>query len=238
MPGSTWIRLTPIVLDLGPVRECQVPAMWPLLASPGSRVVPVCDCRVRDYRVRDSRVRHAAILDRPRAHVSHPADAAGLGAPAGCAGRALPYPRTIDGSLIVSILALLVASGSVALALRADRRATTQRSHGRRANLVVESRGSSAGSTGLLFDLRVRNVGSAVARDVAVWLEDESGRVVSAPAGGTIVALSPAQAPVRLELAVSDAALPPPPVSFGVRISWSDLAGRHERVPSGTTVST
>ena len=138
----------------------------------------------------------------------------------------------------MSILALLVASGSVALALRADRRASQAEAHGRRAHLIVESPGASSGVAGLLFDLRVRNVGSAVARDVTVWLEDESGRVASAPAGGTIAALSPAQDPVRLELTVSDAALPPPPVSFGVRMSWTDLAGRHERVASGITVST
>jgi len=138
----------------------------------------------------------------------------------------------------VSILALLVASGSVALALRADRRASRAESHGRRAHLVVESRSSTRTVAGFLFDLRVRNVGSAVASDVAVWLEDESGRVVSAPAEGTIAALSPMQDPVMLELTVSDAALPPPPVSFGIRVSWTDLAGRHERIPSGTTVST
>ena len=154
------------------------------------------------------------------------------------AGRALPYPRTIDGSLIVAILALLVASGSVALALRADRRASRAESQASRAHLVVEAPGSSGTAAGLLFALRVRNVGSAVARDVSVWLEDEAGRVVSTPAGGTITALSPAQDPVRLELTVSDAALPPPPVSFGVRMSWTDVAGRHERIPSGTAVST
>lgn len=152
--------------------------------------------------------------------------------------RALPYPRAIDGSLIVSILALLVASGSVALALRADRRASQAEAHAHRAHLIVESPGVRSGGAGLLFDLRVRNVGSAVARDVTVWLEDESGRVVSVPGGGTIAALSPGQNPVTLELTVSDAALPPPPVSFGVRMSWTDLAGRHERVASGTTVST
>ena len=155
-----------------------------------------------------------------------------------CAGRALPYPRTIDGSLIVAILALLVASGSVALALRADRRASRAESQASRAHLVVEAPSSSGTAAGLLFALRVRNVGSAVARDVSVWLEDESGRVVSAPASGTIAAISPAQDPVRLELTVSDAALPPPPVSFGVRMSWTDVAGRHERIPSGTAVST
>ena len=138
----------------------------------------------------------------------------------------------------MSVLALLVASGSVVLALRADRRASQAEAHGRRAHLVVESPGAIRSATGLLFDLRVRNVGSAVARDVTVWLEDESGRVVSAPAGHTIAALSPAQDPVGLELTVSDAALPPPPVSFVVRMSWTDLAGRHERVASGTTVST
>jgi hypothetical protein len=139
---------------------------------------------------------------------------------------------------MVSVFALVAAAGSLALALRADRRASRAEAYGRRAYVLVEPHGSGRDGAGLLFDLRVRNVGGTVARDVAVWLEDESGKIVSGPAGGEIAALAPGDEPTRVVLTVSDGALPPPPVSFGIRMSWTDLAGRHERVAAGASVST
>jgi hypothetical protein len=161
----------------------------------------------------------------------------------------------VDDGLIVSILALGIALGSLALAVRADRRAGRAEAHGLRAHVVVElhaSSGSRASTPrptpahpgpahvpgGRRFELRARNVGREVARDVHVWLEDESGRVVADTAGGTSTALAPGEDPVEIALTVPDAALPPPPVSFSVWMSWTDRAGRHDRVPAGVSVST
>jgi hypothetical protein len=144
----------------------------------------------------------------------------------------------MEGSLVVSIVAVLIAVSSLALALRADRRAGRAEARSLRAHLVVEPRGSGSTPSGRRFDLRVRNVGSGVARSVRVWLEDESGRVVSGPTDREPLTLAPSDDPVDVSLTVSEAALPPPPVSFSVWIAWSDGAGAHERVPAGATVST
>lgn len=144
----------------------------------------------------------------------------------------------MDASFAVSIVAVLVAGGSLVVAVRAERRATRAESSSRRADLVVEPAGSSGDGSGRRFALRVRNVGSAVARGVRVWLEDEAGRVVSTVAGETTSTLARDDEPVTLVLTVPEARLPPPPVTFAVLASWSDPAGHHEGVATGVTVST
>jgi hypothetical protein len=148
----------------------------------------------------------------------------------------------VDTSVVVSIVAVLVAAGSLVVALRADRRAGRAEARGFRAQLVVEPSGSGGAPTGepgvRRFDVTVRNVGLGVARGVRVWLEDESGRAVSSRSAGNAVTIAPGEEPVRLSLTVAEASLPPPPVSFSVWIAWSDEAGRHEREHAGVTVST
>jgi hypothetical protein len=144
----------------------------------------------------------------------------------------------MEDSLAVSFLAILIAAGSLALAFRADRRAGRAEARGLRAHVVIEPHGSSGGPSGRRFDLRVRNVGSDVARDVSIWLEDESGRIVSTPAVASTLTLAPGEDPVDIALTVPDAALPPPPVSFSVWMSWSDSAGHHGHSASGASVST
>jgi hypothetical protein len=144
----------------------------------------------------------------------------------------------VDGSLIVSIVAVLIAVGSLALAVRADRRAGRAEARGLRAQVVVEPRGSVGEPSTRRFDLRVRNVGAGVAHGVRIWLEDEAGRLVSSRAGGEAFTLAPGDDPVEVLLSVAEAALPPPPVSFSVWTSWSDAAGHHERESAGVSVST
>ncbi len=145
----------------------------------------------------------------------------------------------MDESIAVSTVAVLIATGSLVLAIRADRRSGRAESRGLHALLAVEPRDSGGDpSGGRRFDLDVRNVGLGVARGVRVWLEDEAGRAVSSVAGGDASTVAPGDAPVRLLVHVSETALPPPPVSFSVWISWSDGAGRHEREPAGVTVTT
>lgn len=144
----------------------------------------------------------------------------------------------MDGSLIVSIVALGIALGSLALALRADRRASRAESHGLQALVVVDAGSSSGSPSGRRFDFRVRNVGREVARDVDIWLEDESGRVVADSDGGSRPTLAPGESPVEISLTVPDRSLPPPPVTFSVWISWTDRTGHHDRAPAGIDVST
>lgn len=84
----------------------------------------------------------------------------------------------------------------------------------------------------------MRNVGSGVARGVRVWLEDEAGRVVSSVAGGEALTIVPGDDAVGVSVLVSEAALPPPPASFAVLVSWSDAAGEHDREDAGVAAST
>ena len=146
----------------------------------------------------------------------------------------------MDTSLVVSVVAIGIAAGSLALALRADRRASRAEAGGLRAHIVVEPRASGRAPAGRRFDLSARNVGSDVARDVSIWLEDESGRIVATTAdgSGSALTLAPGEDPVGVVLTVPDAALPPPPVSFSVWMSWSDRAGHHARSAAGVSVST
>jgi hypothetical protein len=143
----------------------------------------------------------------------------------------------VDASLVVSVVAIAIAAGSFALAARADRRASRAESAAARARLAVEPLRSQAGGSGRRFELRVRNVGAAIATAVRVWLEDEAGRPISTVAGGDALVLAPGDETV-VSVVVSDAALPPPPVAFPVVLSWIDAAGAHDRHDTGVTAST
>jgi hypothetical protein len=143
----------------------------------------------------------------------------------------------VDASLVVSVVAVLVAAGSLALAMRADQRASRAESAAFRARIVVEPLVSQPGGTGRCFELRVRNVGAGLASRVRVWLEDEAGRPVSTVAGGDALILAPGDETV-VSVIVSDAALPPPPVDFPVVVAWVDAVGKHDRHDAGVTAST
>lgn len=144
----------------------------------------------------------------------------------------------MDGSLAVAIAAVLISAGSLAVAVRADRRAARAEARGLRAVLSVEPSPASDDASGRRFDLRLRNVGDGVARQVRVWLEDESGRVVSTVAGGDALTLVPGDDPVAVWVTVRESALPPPPVSFPVLVSFADAAGTHPREDTGVMAST
>ena len=143
----------------------------------------------------------------------------------------------MDASLVVSMAAVLVAGGSLVVAVRADRRAARAEAHAGRAAIAVEPVSSHADAAGRRFELRVRNVGVSVARTVRVWLENEAGRTVSTVAGGDALTLAPGDE-ATLSVTVSDAALPPPPVAFPVLVSWTDAAGSHDRHAAGVSAST
>ena len=144
----------------------------------------------------------------------------------------------MDGSLLVSIVAVAIAAVSLTLAIRADRRAGRAEARGNRARVVVEPHGSVASASGRRFDLGVRNVGLGVASRVRVWLEDESGRAVGHASTTEALTLAPGDEFVALAVTVPESALPPPPVAFSVWIAWTDGAGTHDRQPAGMTVST
>jgi hypothetical protein len=148
-----------------------------------------------------------------------------------------PTLRGVDTSLVVSIVAVLIAGGSLALALRADRRATRAESRAGRAQIAIEPVRAHVEAAGRRFELRIRNVGAGVARTVRVWLENEAGRAVSSVAGGEDLTLAPGDETI-LSVTVSEAALPPPPVTFPVLVSWDDPAGSHDRQHTGASAST
>jgi hypothetical protein len=143
----------------------------------------------------------------------------------------------VEASLVVAIVAVLISAVSLALALRADRRAS--RAEGRRlaARPVVSLLGTTSDAAGRRFDLELRNAGQGLAERVRVSLVNESGDVVATmPRAGTT--LVPDGDPVTISLVVPESGLPPPPVPFAVWIAWSDGVGEHERRPAGLTVST
>jgi hypothetical protein len=143
----------------------------------------------------------------------------------------------VDASLVVSIAAVLIAAVSLALALRADRRASRAEGRGLAARPVVSLRETSVDTAGRRFDFELRNAGQGLAERVRVSLVNESGDVVATmPRAGTT--LVPGDEPVGISLVVPESGLPPPPVSFAVWIAWSDGVGDHERRPAGLTVST
>ncbi len=143
----------------------------------------------------------------------------------------------MNGSLAVSLVALVISAVSLGLAVRADRRASRLESRGLSAQPVVELAATSAEAAGRRFDLRLRNAGQGLAKRVRVSLVDESGDVVATmPRAGTT--LVPGDDPVVVTLVVPESGLPPPPVPFAVWIAWADATGDHERRPTGLTVST
>jgi len=151
--------------------------------------------------------------------------------------RELSYARPVDESVIVSIVAVAISAVSLALALRADRRAARAEGRGLSARPVVELLRTSVDAAGRRFDLHLRNAGPGLADRVRVSLVNECGDTVATmPRAGT--PLLPGDEPIVVSLVVSENALPPPPVPFAVWIAWSDATGDHERRPAGLTVST
>ena len=143
----------------------------------------------------------------------------------------------MEPALFVSIAAVLISAISLALALRADRRASRTEGRRLRAQPVVELARTSAEASGRRFDLHLRNAGHGLAKRVRVSLVNESGDTVATmPRAGTT--LVPGDEPAVVTLVVPESALPPPPVPFAVWIAWSDATGDHERRPAGLTVST
>lgn len=143
----------------------------------------------------------------------------------------------MDASLVIAIGAVLISATSLALAVRADRRAARAEGRGLSARPVVELLRAGSDAAGRRFDLQLRNAGHGLAERVRVSLVNESGDVVATmPRAGTT--LVPGDEPVVVSLVVSESALPPPPVPFAVWIAWSDAIGDHERRPAGLSVST
>ena len=135
----------------------------------------------------------------------------------------------------MSIVAVAIAAVSLALAVRADRRAG--RAEGRRPPRPARRRARSARpstSRGARFDLGVRNVGLGVATRVRVWLEDESGRTSPrrvSRAGTHARSRRRARGDRgRSSRTPRFLRLPSP---FAVWIAWSDGAGDHDRRPAG-----
>jgi hypothetical protein len=85
-------------------------------------------------------------------------------------------------AFVLSVLAILIAGGSLWYTRRADERATRAEQAGRRARLVVASKGGSYTSGQLAprqWTFGVRNVGQAAARRVRLWLTDSAQEKVS-----------------------------------------------------------
>ena len=143
----------------------------------------------------------------------------------------------MESALVISIVAVVISAISLALAVRADRRASRTEAHRLRAQPVVELGRTSADPAGRRFDLHLRNGGQGLAKRVRVSLVNESGDIVATmPRAGTT--LVPGGEPVVVTLVVPESALPPPPVPFAVWIAWSDATGNYEPRPAGLTVST
>jgi hypothetical protein len=125
-----------------------------------------------------------------------------------------------------TIIALCVAVVSLALAIRADRRAGRAESQGRRGHPIVTSRGSSMDEGAAVHDYEVRNDGRAVITELRLWVEDGEGDVISTGAGGATT-LAPNGPPEILTVRV----LHHDRQEQNLIVEWSDADGEHRDEP-------
>jgi hypothetical protein len=140
-------------------------------------------------------------------------------------------------ALVVSVVAVGIALGSLALAVRADRRAgraegrDTQRlqreeaeaAERRRAKPMVMERGGSGGPTAdaVQHNYLVRNGGSATMTELRLWIVDGEGKTASSLAGGQF-ALAPGEA-AHIGVEIRQ----PIPEEQELMVQWRDADGQH-----------
>jgi hypothetical protein len=127
-------------------------------------------------------------------------------------------------SVVVSLFALGFAFVSLILALRADRRASRAERGARRGRPVVVPNGGSGGpgAFSVSHNYVVANGGNAVITELALWIVDRGGDVVSTRAGGPVV-LAPGGPPVHMTVEVSA----PLPEEQELMVQWRDADGQH-----------
>lgn len=141
-------------------------------------------------------------------------------------------------ALVVSLVAIGIAFGSLILAVRADRRAyraehrdelrlqheQAEAEERRRGRPVVVPRGGSGGPTAnpVRHDYEIRNGGNATITELWLWIVDGDGNVVSTRAGGPL-ALAPGDPPAHMAVEVRQ----PLPHEQELTVQWRDADGEH-----------
>lgn len=142
-------------------------------------------------------------------------------------------------SFVVSLLAIGIALGSVALARRADKRAEgaeyreqrrerreeAEAAALRQARPVVTPRGGSGGPTAdrIQHNYEVRNTGQAAITELWLWIENGEGKAVSTRAGGALV-LAAGDPPAHMAIEVIQKPLPK---EQSLMVQWRDADGLH-----------
>jgi hypothetical protein len=140
-------------------------------------------------------------------------------------------------ALVVSLVAVVIAFGSLMLAMRADRRAyraehrdelrlhreEEEAAERRRGRPVVVLRVGSGGPTAdtVRHEYQVRNGGNAAISEACLWIEDGEGNVVSTRAGGRL-ALAPGES-AFMTVEVRQ----PLPEEQELMVQWRDPDGEH-----------
>lgn len=138
----------------------------------------------------------------------------------------------MGASLWLSLAAILIAVGSLVIAVRADRRAGRAERREeedfaarRRAQPIILPRGGSGGPTAdpVRHEYLIRNGGAAPITELWLWIEDAEGRAVSSRSGGRIV-VGPGEATAIIAVELRQP-LPDPPLRL--MVEWRDRDGSH-----------
>lgn len=138
--------------------------------------------------------------------------------------------RAVDvAALVISMLAILIAGGSLWYTRRADQRADRAESREHRAFLVVEPKGGSYTSGQLAprqWNFGIRNVGPATARRVQLWLTDSAQqRASNDMSNGQLVLLPDGQEQIGSVMQHA----PVEPAELEVWVSYEDDDGPHRK---------
>jgi hypothetical protein len=143
-------------------------------------------------------------------------------------------------ALVISLAAVAIAFGSLVLARRADRRAhradqrdelrmqreDAEAADRRRGKPIVVPRGGASTDQYVGHNYEVRNGGSAIITELALWIETGEGKVVSTRAGGPLPLAPNENAHMTVEVR------PPRPDEQKLMVQWRDADGEHTE-PTG-----
>jgi type II secretory pathway pseudopilin PulG len=140
-------------------------------------------------------------------------------------------------AFVVSLVAITGALISLALSVRADKRAQraeqrearreerekTEAAARLRGRPIVTPRGGSGGPTAnpVRHDFEVRNAGESTIAELSLWIEDVEGEPISTQAGGAVVLAPGELAHFAVEVRQ------PLPVEQVLMVRWRDADGEH-----------
>ena len=125
-------------------------------------------------------------------------------------------------AFVVSVVAILIAGGSLWYTRRAHQRAERAERREVEARLEVTALGSSPGTGRTLYDFKILNASKAPAHQVRIWLVDEMGNQLHEDVPGSGVTLLPNEESKAFRFEISASV-----EDFRLALIWWDGAGEH-----------